>query len=87
MTDWNEIITVDHDGRRRAPQKFGEVERSPSRNASVTKVDDPLALLEAVDRRTTRPDRMSSATSMQCCLASRAVPERPATSPSTIRAQ
>lgn len=55
MKDWNVVISVYQDGYRRALRalrELGAVERSPYHNVLVMRVDDPLALLEAVERRT-----------------------------------
>ena len=55
MKDWNVVISVYQDGFRRALRalkEFGAVERSPYHNVLVMKVEDPTALLEAVERKT-----------------------------------
>ena len=55
MKDWNVVISIYQDGFRRALralQEFGPVERSPYYNVLVMKVEDPTALLEAVERQT-----------------------------------
>ena len=55
MNDWNVVISIYQDGyrqARRALQKFGPIERTPYHNVLVMKVDDPTALLEAVERKT-----------------------------------
>jgi tRNA(Ser,Leu) C12 N-acetylase TAN1 len=55
MTDWNVVISIFQDGfsrAMRALRKFGAIERSPYHNVLVMKVDDPMALLAAVEKRT-----------------------------------
>lgn len=55
MKDWNVVVSVYQDGFRRALrdlQECGSVERSPYHNVLVMRVDDPEALLEAVERKT-----------------------------------
>lgn len=55
MKDWNVVITLYQTGFRRAIralQDIGPVERSPYHNVLVMKVDEPAALLEAVERLT-----------------------------------
>ena len=55
MKDWNVVISIYQEGFRRALrslQELGSVERSPYHNVLVMKMDDPMALLEAVERRT-----------------------------------
>lgn len=55
MKDWNVVVTVFQDGFRRAVhalQKLGQTERSPYHNVLVMKVDDRLALLEAIEKIT-----------------------------------
>lgn len=55
MKDWNVVVSVFQDGYRRALralQKLGVAERSPYHNVLVIKVEDPVALLEAVEKRT-----------------------------------
>jgi tRNA(Ser,Leu) C12 N-acetylase TAN1 len=55
MRDWNVIISIYQDGFRRALralETFGSVEPSPYHNVLVMKVDEPMALLDAVERRT-----------------------------------
>ena len=55
MKDWNVVVSVYQDGFRRALralQEFGPVERSPYHNVLVMRVDNPIALLEAVERKT-----------------------------------
>ena len=55
MKEWNVVVTVYQDGFRRALralQKFGKAERSPYHNVLVMKVEDPVALLEAIEKRT-----------------------------------
>jgi tRNA(Ser,Leu) C12 N-acetylase TAN1 len=49
------VISIYQDGFRRALralQELGPVRRSPYYNVLVMKVDDPMALLEAIERRT-----------------------------------
>ena len=55
MKEWNVVISIYQDGyrqARRALQEFGSVERTPYHNVLVMRVDDPTALLEAVERKT-----------------------------------
>ncbi len=55
MEDWNVVITVFQGGYKRALRalrELGSVERSPYHNVLVMKVDDPAALLSAVEART-----------------------------------
>ena len=53
MKDWNVVVTVFQDGYKRvlrALEKLGSVERTPYHNVVVMKVDDPTALLEAIEK-------------------------------------
>jgi tRNA(Ser,Leu) C12 N-acetylase TAN1 len=55
MRDWNVIISIYQDGFRRAQralETLGSVEPSSYHNVLVMKVDDPMALLDAVEQRT-----------------------------------
>jgi len=55
MRDWNVIVSIYQDGFRRALralEKLGSVEPSPYHNVLVMKVDDPMGLLDAIERRT-----------------------------------
>jgi tRNA(Ser,Leu) C12 N-acetylase TAN1 len=55
VRDWNLIVTIYQQGFRRALralQDIGPTERSPYHNVLVMKVDDLLAVLEAIERRT-----------------------------------
>jgi len=55
VQDWNAVITIYQDGFRRAIhalKEFGAVDRSPYHNVLVMKVAEPVALLEAVERKT-----------------------------------
>lgn len=55
MKDWNVIVTTYQQGFRRALrslQEIGPTERSGYYNVLVMKVDDPLTVLEAVERLT-----------------------------------
>jgi tRNA(Ser,Leu) C12 N-acetylase TAN1 len=55
VKDWNVNISVYQDGFRRALRalkEFGPVERSPYHNVLVMRVEDPTALLEAIERKT-----------------------------------
>ena len=55
MKDWNVVISIYQDGFRRALRalrEFGPVERSPYHNVLVMTVEDPMALLEAVENKT-----------------------------------
>lgn len=52
--DWNVVVSVYQDGFRRARRalaEFGPVERSPYHNILIMQVDDPVALLAAVEQR------------------------------------
>ena len=55
MKDWNVIVSIYQDGFMRALyalQDFGRVERSPYYNVLVMTVEDPMAVLEAIEKRT-----------------------------------
>ena len=55
VRDWNVVVSIYQDGFRRALralEAIGRVERSPYHNVLVMTVEDPIALLEAVERRT-----------------------------------
>lgn len=55
MKDWNVVVSIFQDGYSRALralQKLGLAERSPYHNVMVMKVDDPVVLLEAIEKRT-----------------------------------
>ena len=55
MKDWNVVVSVFQDGFRRALralQEFGQAERSPYHNVLVMKVENPIALLEALEKKT-----------------------------------
>ena len=55
MKDWNVVISVFQGGFRRALQALrdlGPIDRSPYHNVLVMKADNPIALLEAVEKRT-----------------------------------
>jgi tRNA(Ser,Leu) C12 N-acetylase TAN1 len=55
MKDWNVIVSIYQDGFRRvlrALEKLGPVAPSPYHNVLVMKVDNPVALLTAVEQRT-----------------------------------
>ena len=55
MKDWNVVVSIYQDGFRRALralQELGPVERSPYHNVLVMRVDDPMALLEAIEQKT-----------------------------------
>lgn len=55
MKDWNVIVSIYQDGFKRAfraLQDLGPVERSPYYNVLVMTVEDPMALLEAIEKRT-----------------------------------
>ncbi len=55
MKDWNVVVSIFQDGfgrALRALQKLGPAERSPYHNVLVMKVDDPTALLEAIEKIT-----------------------------------
>ncbi len=55
MNDWNVVISVYQDGFRRALralEEYGPVERSLYHNVLVMRVDDPKALLEAIEQKT-----------------------------------
>lgn len=54
MKDWNVIITVFQDGFRealRALRRWGEVEHGHFHNVLAMKVDDPMALLAAIEEQ------------------------------------
>jgi tRNA(Ser,Leu) C12 N-acetylase TAN1 len=53
--EWNVVITVYQDGFRQALdalRQLGPVERSPYHNVLIMQVDDPMSLLQAVERQT-----------------------------------
>jgi tRNA(Ser,Leu) C12 N-acetylase TAN1 len=53
--DWNVVVSIYQDGFSRAfhaLREFGQIERSPYYNVLVMRVDDPMALLAAIERRT-----------------------------------
>jgi tRNA(Ser,Leu) C12 N-acetylase TAN1 len=55
MKDWNLIVTIYQQGFRRALralQDIGPAERSQYHNVLVMKVDDPMKVLDAVERKT-----------------------------------
>jgi tRNA(Ser,Leu) C12 N-acetylase TAN1 len=55
MKEWNVVITVFQDGFRRALralQKLGEVDHGHYHNVLGMKVDDPMALLAAIEQQT-----------------------------------
>lgn len=55
MKDWNVVVSIYQTGFRRAIralQELGPVERSPYHNVLMMKVEDPMALLEAVEKLT-----------------------------------
>jgi tRNA(Ser,Leu) C12 N-acetylase TAN1 len=55
VKDWNVVVSIYQDGLRRALRalrEFGPVERSPYYNVLVMRVELPIALLEAVEKRT-----------------------------------
>ena len=55
MKDWNVVVSIFQDGFRRALralEKLGAAERSPYHNVLVMKVDDPVALLDAIEKIT-----------------------------------
>jgi tRNA(Ser,Leu) C12 N-acetylase TAN1 len=55
VKDWNIIVTVYQQGFRRALralQDIGPAERSPYHNVLVMKVDDPMKVLDAIERKT-----------------------------------
>ena len=55
MKDWNIIVTIYQESFRRALralQDIGPAERGPYHNVLVMKVDDPMAVLEAIERLT-----------------------------------
>jgi hypothetical protein len=55
VKDWNVIVSIYQGGFRRALhalEKLGPTERSPYHNVIVMKVDNPIALLDAVERKT-----------------------------------
>jgi tRNA(Ser,Leu) C12 N-acetylase TAN1 len=55
MKNWNVIISIFQDGFRRAIRalrKLGPVERSPYHNVLLMAAEDPIGLLEAIERQT-----------------------------------
>jgi tRNA(Ser,Leu) C12 N-acetylase TAN1 len=55
VKDWNVVVTIYQDGFRRALRalrEFGPVDASPYHNVLVMAVEDPVALVDAVERRT-----------------------------------
>jgi tRNA(Ser,Leu) C12 N-acetylase TAN1 len=55
MTDWNIVVSIYQDGFKRAIRalrELGSVECSPYHNVLLMKVENPLALLEAVETQT-----------------------------------
>jgi tRNA(Ser,Leu) C12 N-acetylase TAN1 len=55
VRDWNVIVSIYQGGFRRALralEKLGQTERSPYHNIIVMKVDNPIVLLDAVERKT-----------------------------------
>jgi tRNA(Ser,Leu) C12 N-acetylase TAN1 len=55
VKDWNVVISIYQDGfreARRALKQFGPVELTPYHNVLVMRVDNPAAMLEAVERKT-----------------------------------
>ena len=55
MKDWNVVVSVFQNGFRRALralQEFGQAERSPYHNVLVMRVENPIALLEALEKKT-----------------------------------
>lgn len=55
MKDWNVVISVYQDGFRRtlrSLKEFAPVERSPYHNVLVMRAEDPIALLDGIERRT-----------------------------------
>ena len=54
MQDWNLVITVFQGGFKRAVRAFrelGRIERSPYHNVLVMAVENPVDLLDAIERR------------------------------------
>lgn len=57
MKDWNVVISVYQGGFRRAVRALrvlGSIDRSPYHNVLVMAVENPLAVLEAIERETDR---------------------------------
>jgi tRNA(Ser,Leu) C12 N-acetylase TAN1 len=55
VKNWNVVITIFQDGFRRACRalrELGPVDRSPYHNVLVMAVEDPIALMQAIERRT-----------------------------------
>jgi tRNA(Ser,Leu) C12 N-acetylase TAN1 len=55
MKDWNVIISIFQGGfrrARRALRELGPVDRSPYHNVLVMAVDDPIALVQAIEQQT-----------------------------------
>lgn len=66
MKDWNVVISVYQDGFRRALRalkEFGPVERSPYHNLLMMRVEDPTALLAAIEERTEKSTALYDAIS------------------------
>jgi tRNA(Ser,Leu) C12 N-acetylase TAN1 len=74
MKDWNVVVCTYQDGFKRALrvlQELGRVERSPYYNVLVMRVEDQMAILEAIERRTDETPALYDAISrispaMQC---------------------
>jgi tRNA(Ser,Leu) C12 N-acetylase TAN1 len=55
VKDWNVVVSIYQDGYKRALralEEYGSVARSPYYNVLVMRAEDPMTLLEAVERRT-----------------------------------
>jgi tRNA(Ser,Leu) C12 N-acetylase TAN1 len=55
VKDWNVVISLYQDGFRRAIralEQLGQVDSSPYHNVLTMKAEDPLAVLDAIERRT-----------------------------------
>jgi tRNA(Ser,Leu) C12 N-acetylase TAN1 len=66
MKDWNTVVSIYQDGFRlalRSLREFGCVEPSPYHNVLVMKVEDPVALLEAIEQRTEKSTALYDAIS------------------------
>jgi len=80
--EWNVVVSIYQQGfgrALRALQKFGQVERSPYYNLLLMKLDDPVALLEPVERLTQENpalyDAISRIAPAMCCFQFRSAGE------------
>ncbi len=66
MKEWNIVITVFQDGFRcalRALRKLGEVDHGHYHNVLLMRVDDPMALLQAIEQQTVQEPALFDAIS------------------------